>query len=51
MSEECRKCTYSDDLKGCVAKHVTTVRRLLSNGKTKEADDNLAKFEKHLEES
>ena len=51
MSEECGNCEYSDNLKGCAAKHATTVRKLLSEEKTKEADENLAKFESHLEDS
>jgi hypothetical protein len=51
MSEECKKCEHSGDLKGCAAKHASTVRRLLSEGKIEEAEKNLTGFEKHLEKS
>lgn len=51
MSKECKKCEHSNNLKGCAEKHAATARKLMSEGKIKEADENLANFEKHLKET
>jgi hypothetical protein len=51
MSEECKKCEHSGNIKGCAAKHASILRMLLSEGKIEEAEKNLTSFEKHLKES
>lgn len=51
MSKDCKKCEHTNNLKGCAKKHAETARKLISEGKIKEADENLENFEKHLKET
>jgi hypothetical protein len=48
--DECRTCKYSEDIKGCASLHVSEARKLLLEGKAKEADQHLRSLEKHLKE-
>ena len=47
---KCGVCEHADDLKGCASKHVAEARRLISQGKVKDADSELSNFERHLKE-
>ncbi|MFC1803365.1 hypothetical protein ACFL0D_05295 [Thermoproteota archaeon] len=47
---ECKSCKFADDLMGCASHHVDTARKLLSEGKTEEADDSLKGIQQHLKE-
>lgn len=48
--DECRVCKYSNDIKGCASLHVAEARKLLLEGKSEEADQQLKSLEKHLKE-
>ena len=47
---ECNKCEYSEDLKGCVTKHVGEARKRIAEGNSEGADLQLNYLEKHLKE-
>ena len=47
---ECKNCKHAKDLKGCASHHVETARKLIAEGKVKEADENLMGIQKHLKE-
>jgi hypothetical protein len=47
---DCKGCKYAKDLKGCTSHHVETARKLISEGKIKEADESLKGIQKHLQE-
>ena len=47
---ECKSCKYAKDLKGCASHHVETARKLIAEGKVKEADENLMGIQQHLKE-
>jgi hypothetical protein len=50
MCKKEEKCELRNDLKGCALKHMGEARKLISKGKTKEADAELSYAEKHLKE-
>ena len=46
--EKCKGCIHAKDLKGCASKHVTEARKLITKGKTVEADQQLESLESRL---
>jgi hypothetical protein len=52
MSEKntCVGCKYSENLKGCASHHAEAALKLLSEGKVKEAEENLKGMQQHLKE-
>ncbi|MFP3951908.1 MAG: hypothetical protein ACLFVP_07220 [Candidatus Bathyarchaeia archaeon] len=44
----CNECDYSESLKECASHHVGGALKLLSEGKIKEAEENLRSLEQHL---
>jgi ABC-type Fe3+/spermidine/putrescine transport system ATPase subunit len=45
---QCGGCGYAEDLKGCASHHVEKARKLLTEGKVVEADENLSSLQQHL---
>jgi hypothetical protein len=45
---KCKGCKFSEDLKGCAQKHVSEARKLISEGDSRGADNQLSALEKHL---
>ena len=45
------KCEFKDNLKGCALKHISEARKLISKGKSEDADAQLDYAEKHLKET
>ena len=45
-----KNCEFEDDLKGCALKHIGEARKLIAQGKFKDADAELSYTEKHLRE-
>ncbi len=51
MSEDkCQKCDLTNDFKGCALKHVTTARKLISEGNFESAEQHLSCLERHLKQ-
>ena len=48
---ECEECEFRHDIKGCVLKHITKARKLISEGRLEDADAELRYVEKHLKEA
>jgi hypothetical protein len=50
MCKEEETCEFEDDLKSCALKHISEARKLISKGKSEDADVELSYAEKHLKE-
>jgi len=47
---ECHGCEHAKNLRGCASKHIGQARKMISEGKFEEADEQLNSIEKHLKE-
>jgi hypothetical protein len=51
VCKEEAKCDFRNDLKGCALKHISEARKLISEGRFKEADLELGYAESHIKET
>jgi len=51
MCKEEAKCDLRNDLKGCALKHISEARKLISEGRSEEADVELSHAERHLSDT
>ncbi len=47
--QTCGDCKFSEDIKGCASYHTSEALKLLSEGRVKEAEENLKGLKQHLE--
>ncbi|MFX0169888.1 MAG: hypothetical protein ACFE89_11110 [Candidatus Hodarchaeota archaeon] len=48
--DKCQQCEHTNDFKGCALKHITTARKLISEGDLKGAEHQLECVERHLKQ-